>query len=102
MFGAPVGTINITTSSQIIDKSFKGRLFNVNFMSSGTSSTVKFFSNGTAPGTLMIQEQNTTSNPRTVDYGLNGYLFDNGIYVQMDGSVAYVTVQYRQEEKNNP
>lgn len=102
MYGAPVGTIKVTASSQIIPKDYKARLFNVNFMTSGTSTTVQFYSGGTAPGTLVIQEQNSSGTPKTVDYGVNGYLFDNGIYIQLDAQASYATVQVRQEEKNNP
>lgn len=100
MYGAPVGTIRLTTSSQIIPTTYKGRIFNVHLIASGTSTTVKFLDNGSG-GTLKLQEQSTSSNPKTVDYGVNGYLFDNGIYVLVDAQTSQVTIQYRQEEYNS-
>lgn len=99
MYGSPTGTTTITTSTQVVPTTYHARVFNINFMSAGTSSTIKIFDNGSA-GTLRIQEQNITSNPKTVDYGPQGQEFANGIYVQLDASVVYATIAYRQEEKS--
>lgn len=99
MFGAPVGNTTITTSTQVVPRNYHARLFNINFQASGTSTTVKFLSGGTT-GTLVVQEQNSSSNPKTVDFGINGYEFPNGIYVLLDAQTLQVTLQYRQEESN--
>ena len=101
MYGSPVGTANVTSSQQLLSTDYKGRVFSINFMASGTSSTIKLLTNGVS-GTVLIHEQSTESLPKTVDFGINGYLFDNGIYVQFDAQSSRVTVSYRQEEKNNP
>ena len=99
MYGAPVGTRNITTSTQIVPVGYHARIFNINFVAAGTSTTVKILNNGSA-GTVFLQEQSVSSNPKTVDYGPQGHEFPNGLYVLLDAQISYATVSYRQEEKN--
>ena len=99
MYGSPVGTTNITSSTQVIPQGYKGRVFNINFMAAGTSTTVKLLTGGSG-GTVLLQEQSTGSNPKTVDYGIQGQLFDDGVFVLVDAQVTRVTLALRQEEKN--
>ena len=101
MYGAPVGTASVTSSTQLLSTDYKGRVFNINFMCGGTGSTMKLLTNG-ASGTVLIWEQTTSGLPKTQDFGPNGVLFDNGIYVQFDDKTTRATIVYRQEEKNNP
>ncbi len=99
MYGAPVGTKVITSSQQVVPTNFHARLFNMNILAAGTSTTVQALSNG-ATGTLILQEQSTSSNPKTVDYGVNGHEFPKGIYILFDAQTTQVTLSYRQEESN--
>lgn len=99
MYGSPVGTRTITASTQLVPITHHARVFNINYLAAGTSTTIKLFNNGPS-GTLTLQDQSTTSLPGKVDYGVNGHLFTNGVYVLLDAQTSRVTVSYRQEEKN--
>lgn len=100
MYGAPVGTITITSSTQIVPTNYAGRVFNINYLAGGTSTTIKVLNNGSA-GTLYLQDQSTSSLPGKVDYGVNGHFFQNGIYILLDAQTTRATIAYRQEEGNN-
>ena len=99
MYGSPVGTTRVTSSQELVPTQYHARVFNINFMSAGTSSTIKLLTNGVA-GTVLIQEQNTGSNPKTVDFGVNGVEFPNGVWVTLDAQTSYATISYRREESN--
>ena len=98
MYGSPVGNITITQSTQIVPVGYHARLFGINFLTSGTGSTVNFYDNGPT-GTLVVSEKGTDP-PFTENYGINGIEFTNGIYVAFDAKTLRATVVYRQEEKN--
>lgn len=116
MYGAPVGTRTLTGSDYIIPATHQGRVFNMHILAAATT-TVALRETGPS-GTLRIQEivgpnvltsngaVGVVANPNR-DYGINGYVFVNGIYLTLtsgtslaDGNTA-VTISYRQEEKVN-
>lgn len=99
MYGSPVGNTTITSTTQVVPTTYHGRVFGINFLAAGTGTTIKIRNNG-ATGTILLQEQSTASAPLSKDYGVNGYEFSNGIYVEFDAQTSRATISYRQEESN--
>ena len=100
MYGAPTGDFVITSgTSQAIGTNYRARVFNIHLVS-GTASVIKLFDNGIS-GTLKIQETGTMATGKTIDYGVNGKIFNNGVFVQTDANLVTASISLRQEEFNN-
>lgn len=103
MLGETVGSTNITMSTVLVPYKFSARVFNVNYISSGTNIPIKFLTGGTTGtvATNWLQDQNTgTGNARTVDFGVWGHYFPQGVYVQLDPAITSATILYKQESIN--
>ena len=98
MYGDMIGSSVFTQGGTIVPVGYAGRIFNINFLTSGTNVAVRFYTGGSGV-TLFLQEDNTgTNKPKTVDFGANGHRFPNGIYIYPDTAVTQTTVSFKREE----
>jgi hypothetical protein len=73
-------------------------MFGINIVASG-STAIKFYTSGSG-NTLHWQENFTTavtSLSTSKDYGINGILFPDGLYVYPDSATSQITVIYRKD-----
>ena len=100
MYGNMVGSRVLTGGTTLVPVGFGGRVFNINFLTSGTNIAIKFYTGGSGV-TLVLQEDNTgTDKPKTVDYGIQGHEFSNGVYYYPVSGVTQATVSFKKEQSN--
>lgn len=102
MYGSPVGSILVTSDSQVISvdivKGESVRVFNVHILSGGGGGAVVSLRNGTTvAGTIYITETGTASTGKTFDYGVQGHLFPGGCFVDVDANTTSVLISCRKE-----
>ncbi len=97
MYGSPVGSKLVTQDGELFSAGDSVRIFNVHILSSGGGAAVVSFKNGGAGGVTWITETGTTSMGKTFDYGVNGHLFTNGCYVDVDTNTTSVLIACRKE-----
>lgn len=97
MYGAPVGSILVTADGELIAAGNTIRVFNIHILSGGGGGAVVSLKNGGASGTVWITETGTTSTGKTFDYGINGLLFTNGCFVDVDANTTSVLLSCRKE-----
>lgn len=103
MYGAPVGTINVTSTGQLltynnntdgnIGVDYKCRIFNIHLISSSTASVLTI-SNGIS-GSVFIKVTGTISTGVTFDFGINGVVFSSGAYITVDANIVSATIACR-------
>lgn len=102
MYGSPVGSVNISTSGYLVNRTnvttgivvnTPTRIFNMHLISTSTASVITI-SNG-QNGTVYIKETGSISTGKTFDYGINGHSFPAGAYVTVDGNIVTATFACR-------
>lgn len=102
MFGAPVGTVNITANGYLVQRTNATtgvvvnttcRVFNIHLVSSSTASVLTI-SNGQS-GSVYLKLTGTISTGATFDFGVHGVLFPSGAYATVDGNIVSATIVCR-------
>lgn len=96
MYGVPVGSKLVTASGELFAAGDVVRVFNINIISGGTPGVFTMGVGG-ASGTTWIKETGTANTGKTIDYGINGQLFNNGCYCTVDGNTTSVLIACRKE-----
>lgn len=97
MYGSPVGTKLVTADGELFAAGDTIRVFNMHILSSGGGAAVVTLKNGGSGGTAWVTETGTTSTGKTFDYGVNGILFTNGCYVDVDANTTSVLISCRKD-----
>lgn len=73
------------------------RVFTIHILSGGGGAAVVALRAGTAVGgTIQVQETGTVSTGKTFDYGMHGFYFPTGCFVDVDTNTTSVLVSYSQ------
>ncbi len=90
-----VGFQRITADGVLNTSGEPVAIYGLNILSTGGGGGVVNLRSGTAVGgAIIIQEQGTTSQGRSVNYGGNGIVFPSGCYVDVDANVTSVTIAF--------
>lgn len=102
MYGAPVGTVYITSSGYLtsttnsttgVTTNQPTRVFHISLVSGTTASNIQIL-NG-AGGNVYINENGTAVKGAEFDFGINGKAFPLGAYVQTDANIISAAIDCR-------
>lgn len=108
MYGAPVGTVNITTSGYLTTTTITDassttvsiptgtRIFHIHLISSSTASVLTI-QNGQG-GTTFVNETGVISKGADFDFGFHGISFPLGAYVTVDGNIVTAAITCRADQ----
>lgn len=70
-------------------------IYGINLVSGGSGGVVALRAGTDVTGTIVIQENGTAGQGKTVSYGENGIVFPTGCFVDIDANVSFVTISYQ-------
>jgi hypothetical protein len=109
MYGAPVGTVSITTSQYLISTTVTDassstvtiptgtRIFNIHLISGATASVLNI-ANGQGGTNYLKLTCPVVSTGNTFDFGINGIFFPLGAYATVDGNIVTAQIQCRADQ----
>ena len=98
MYGAPVGSQRCVGDTTIVPPGNEARLFGINVVSSGTTAIINFLTNGSTNTTWNSERvTNVVNIASSIDYGINGIWFPNGMHMTTDNQGNKVIVHFRRE-----